>query len=174
MDVDLSKEFTSKLGVMLETSLINYKYYKLWCEELIERLDNPPFWIVELSSVKLQSEASKIVYKYTNSEPLKDFSFLKLNDFYIACMYIKYRFKHISWATFLLNSGEYSDSANSCMDCDDFYFMYNQFEDNEYSYKIETEQSGEINTIFSKHIKEADTYYKFFLVYMKKYVNSVK
>ncbi|MCL2677486.1 MAG: hypothetical protein FWE85_00350 [Clostridiales bacterium] len=171
MNYDLSKEFAAKLGVMLDASLINYKHYELWCDEIIENMDKPPYWIIELTLIKYLPDALYTVNCYALSEPFVDFSYLELHDFQIACKYIKYVKKHISWAEFLLSAGDYSDAYRGCrMDCGDFYSMHNQFEDSEYSKKVERTQSKEIANIFSKHIKEGEKYYEYFMKYFRQYV----
>jgi hypothetical protein len=175
IEFDLSKEFAAKLREMIDSHLINYKYYELRCDEIIENLDEPPYWIIELTSTKYFRDAVKVVNDYAYSEPFVDFGYLELADFYIACLYIKYKHKQISWGTFLLNAGDYSDNK-SCgsLDCGDFYFMLNQLEDSEYSDAIEKKQSKEISSTFSKHIKEAERYYQLYLKYFRQYVKRSK
>ena len=52
-------------------------------------MDSPPYWILELSSVKYIPDAVTILNNYAFSEPFEEFS-TDLNDFYIACLYTKY------------------------------------------------------------------------------------
>ncbi|MBU5484213.1 hypothetical protein KQI86_07710 [Clostridium sp. MSJ-11] len=174
MKYDLSREFAAKLSVMLESSLIHYKYYELWCDEIIESMDNPPYWIIDLTSTKYLPDARNVVYSYAFSEPFIDFYYLELTDFYIACKYVKYIKKHISWATFLSSAGSYSDGNSCCVECEYFYSLLSQFEESEYSKNMEYEQSEEVGKKFSSYIKESDRLYEYFLKYFRQYVSKTK
>lgn len=170
--VDLSREFAVKLGKMVESSLINYKYYELWCDEIIENLDEPPIWIIELESTKLLKDAEGVIYSYAYSYPFIEFSSFNIHDFCVACLYVRYKRRHISWASFLLFAGQYSDGNDCTMDCGDFYFMLNKFEDNEYSLIEEANQSNEIKTKFYEQIEEVNGYFDYFLNYLRKYLHT--
>lgn len=166
MTHDLSREFAAKLATMLDVSLIHYKYYELWCDEIIESMENPPEWIITLENTKFLPAARAIVYSYAFSEPVSDFFY---RDFYLACLYIKYEIKQISWATFLEDAGEFSDGSNCCVECEYFYSFLNQLEDNEFSLSIESEQSKQVNALLKDWIPQAEQIYKYFLTYLRKY-----
>lgn len=170
--VDLSKEFAVKLGAMVESSLINYKYYELWCDELIEILEEPPIWIIELANTKCLKDATKVIYDYAYSEPFIDFRLFNLNDFYVSCLYVKYKRRHISLATFLQLAGQYSDGNDCIVDCSYFYFLLNRLEDNEYCLKEELEESDDIHKKFLKHIAEVDDYFIYFTNYKDRYLKT--
>ncbi|MEI5906846.1 hypothetical protein WAK64_07210 [Bacillus spongiae] len=91
--IELTKQFATKLGIMVDSRLIYYKhYYKHYykfCDEIIEKMDNPPYWIIELATIKYIPEATKVINEYVLSEPFEKMP--DFYDFYIACLYLKYK-----------------------------------------------------------------------------------
>lgn len=61
MKFELNKQFARKIGIMLESRLIWYKHYFLFCDEIIEKMEKPPYWIIELATKKYIGDAVKIV-----------------------------------------------------------------------------------------------------------------
>lgn len=170
MKYELNNEFAVKMSVMLRTSLINYKYYETWCEEFIEHDDDPPQWILELAWTKYQPEAVKIVESYAFAVST-DFECMNLHDFYLACLFEKYRKRQIAWADFLLAAGRYSDGNECFRDCEYFYAFLNELEDREYSRKTEQEQAEQIGKELEVLIKECDGLYQYFIEYFQQYVS---
>lgn len=101
----------------------------MFCDDIIMEMDNPPYWILELSSVKYIPDAVTILNNYAFSEPFEELS-MDLDDFYIGSLYIRYERREISWATFLEKAGNYADNYQWCKkDCEYFYYMLNDYED---------------------------------------------
>ncbi|WFD08778.1 hypothetical protein [Tepidibacter hydrothermalis] len=172
MEFNISKDFARKLGIMLDTGLINYKHYYLWCDEIIEKLDNPPYWIIELATTKFLPSAVAIVNKYVFSEPFEEFN--NSSGLYIACLFIKYETRQISWASFLFSAGNYKDGAGywGKLDCEYFYYRLNEYEDSNYSVDIEKKQQVDIKNEFRSEIDEIYSHYNLFMPYFKKYVKN--
>ena len=163
---DLSKEFAAKLAVMLDASLIHYQYYELWCDEMIEQMEQPPDWVLQLTSTEYLPEARNIVYRYAFAEPIADFCY---SDFYLACLYVKYCRKHISWGTFLLSAGQYSDGNDCCKDCEYFYDLLTRLEQSEYAEQVAAQQAKQVYALLSPLIQEADGIFESFLPYFRAY-----
>jgi hypothetical protein len=166
MEHDISKNFAGKLAVMLDTSLIHYKYYELWCDKIIESMKHPPECILALTDTKYLPDARNIVSSYAFADPAPDFSY---SDFYLTCLYMKYIKKHISWATFLLSAGEYSDGNDCYAECEFFYSLLTQLEAHEFSASVEQEQSNQVRKKLWNLIEEADRLYEYFLTYFRQY-----
>ena len=160
------------LGIMLNSELVWYKHYYLWCDEIIEHSEHPPFWIIELATVKYLPKATKIVNEYVYSEPFEQFN--NRNNLYIACLFLRYERQEISWATFLTKTGEYSDGNSSKKNCEYFYDMLNKFEDSEYSNRLERNQKSDVKNIFISEISEMQRYYDFFIPYFRRYVRTAE
>lgn len=169
MPYDLSNEFAAKLAVMLEASLLYYKHYELWCDDIIENMQNPPDWILSLTTTKYLPDARNIVYRYAFSSSIPDFCY---TDFYLACLYVKYKKKQISWGTFLFSAGQYSD-GNSCFaECEYFYGMLTELEEHEFSVKVETKQSNQVSPMIAQYIAEVERLYAYFMIYFRRYCNA--
>ncbi len=170
MKFELNKNFAHKIGLMLESRLIWYKHYDLWCEEIIDQYNEPPFWIIELATTKYIPDAVRIVNEYAYSEPFEQFS--RNNDLFVACFFIRYERNEISWATFLENAGKYTDGNDAKVDCSYFFSMLNDYEDTEFSNKVEKLQSKKVYKEFISEIKEMQHYYNPFISYFKNYVEN--
>ena len=146
----------------------------MFCDDIIMEMDSPPYWILELSSVKYIPDAVTILNNYAFSEPFEEFS-TDLNDFYIACLYIKYERREISWAVFLEKAGNYADGYQCCkQDCEYFYYMLNDYEDSCFSGRIERKQKKEVKSEFKVDILKINYYCERFEKYFKRYVEFEK
>lgn len=172
MNFELNKDLANKIGLILESRLIWYKHYYLWCDEIIDQNNEPPYWIIELATVKYIPDAIRIVNEYAYSEPFEQFC--RSNDLYVACLFIKYERNEISWATFLGAVGDFSDGNNAKVDCSYFYMMLNDYEDSEFSSELEKSQKIKIYNEFSSEINEMYSYYNPFVSYFRDYVKGIK
>jgi hypothetical protein len=171
MQVELNKPFARKLGLMLESRLIWYKHYFLFCDEVIEQMDKPPYWIIDLADKKFLPDAIGIANRYAFSEPFEVSPYAG-GDFYIACLYLRYERRELSWASFLNGAGDYTDSTQAGKhDCEHFYYMLNDLEDSEFSIELERQQREQIQQEFKEDIQEARDFYTPFIDYFKRYVS---
>ncbi|WP_172200951.1 hypothetical protein [Saccharibacillus qingshengii] len=171
MDIKLDKEFACKLSIMLESRLIWYKHFQLFCDDIILEYTKPPYWIIELATVRFQPTAIEIVKNYMYSEPFVDFYRSELFDQYIACLYLRYDRREISWASFLSLSGDYADGSQEVKkDCDYFYELLNEYKNHEFDEKLEHNQKEEIKINFIEEIKEIEGFYKIFKDYFKQFI----
>lgn len=67
MTINIDKPFASHLSIMLESKLIWYKHYQLFCDDIIEEHAAPPYWIIELAVTRNQAHATEIVNQYIHS-----------------------------------------------------------------------------------------------------------
>lgn len=155
-----------RLGLMLEAELINYKYYLPWCNEVIRREDSPPDWIMDLYEVKYQPDAINIARSHAYWRPAVVFE--RPADFYAACLFIKYHYRMILWASFLLESGRFVDCCSEdSVDCEYFFCMLNELEDSEYNSALEAIQVKQFAERFSADISEVEGLYRYFLFYFR-------
>ncbi|MFD3259748.1 hypothetical protein ACE3MQ_14150 [Paenibacillus lentus] len=172
MKIEPNKEFACKLSIMLDSKLIWYKHFQLFCDDIILEYTKPPYWLIELATVRFQGSAIEIVNKYINSEPFIDFYNSNLFDQYIACLYIKYNRREISWASFLLASGQYADNCQGVKEpCEYFFDLLNEYEDSDFNIDLEYKQKAEIQNKFSEEIKEIQAVYEVFRGYYKQFIN---
>lgn len=165
----ITKREAVSLATMLDTGLICYKHYMCWADERIMREDEPDLWILELAATKHSKTAIGHLNTYAYSEPFEKFDSETCNDEFVAAEWIRYKRNEISWATFLLECGDYTDCSSAREDCEYFYYMLNDIEDADYSKFLEERQSEEVFDRFSDVIGEIEVKYNEFLPYLKKY-----
>ncbi|MNI11634.1 hypothetical protein D3C73_647860 [compost metagenome] len=171
MKIEPTKDFACKLSIMLDSKLIWYKHFQLFCDDIILEYIKPPYWIIELATVRFQGSAIEIVNKYINSEPFIDFYNSELFNQYIACLYLKYDRREISWASFLFSSGQYADNCQAVKEpCKYFYDLLSEYEDSEFRIGLEYKQKEEIQNKFLKEIKEIQAVYDVFRDYFKQFI----
>lgn len=171
MKIEPTKEFACKLSIMLESKLIWYKHFQPFCDDIILAHTKPPYWIIELAAVRYQGSAIEIVNKYIHSEPFVDDYRNSLFDQYIACLYIKYDRREISWASFLLGSGQYADHVQAVKEpCEYFFELLNEYEAEEFNIELEYKQREEIQDKFRNEIIEMQAMYDVFREYFKQYI----
>ncbi|ULO07662.1 hypothetical protein H1230_01920 [Paenibacillus sp. 19GGS1-52] len=172
MKMELNRQIARKIGIMLESHLIWYKHYYFFCDEVIENMDRPPYWIIELGTKKYLGDAVYIVNSYAFSEPFEAFPD-SLYDFHIGCLYLRYERKELSWASFLKESGDFADSYRAVkQDCQFFYYMLNDYQDSEYSLDLELKQAELVKKEFMNEIYEVQDMYTPFVDYFRKYMLS--
>lgn len=161
----LSKEFARKLCIMLDTGLISHQHYSRWCDEIIETFEKPPYWIIELSLKRDVHEAYNVVCEFIYSEPC--IKFKDIDDLYVACLFLSYERGKITWESFLLKAGQFTDGSDSAKhECEYFYMMLNDYENSDYLKTIEENQRKEITNEFKLEIDEISRDYSIFNKYL--------
>lgn len=117
---------------MLESSLIDYRYTHPWAHNIIESSESPPSWRVDVSLNSYRGDQISAILEYVNSEPREDCP-SDLEKFYIACLWLRYERRELSWATFLREAGEYLDAVNGDWHCETPYHYLNLHEDAHFS-----------------------------------------
>jgi Uma2 family endonuclease len=70
---ELNKHFARKLSVMVDSRLIWYKHYFEFCDEIIENMEDPPYWIIELATTKFIQDALIVINEYAfDTEPFEE------------------------------------------------------------------------------------------------------
>ncbi|WP_163341189.1 hypothetical protein [Desulfopila sp. IMCC35008] len=113
---------------MIESHLIDFSYTHPWAEQIIMGLDAAPPWLGDLAIKKYCGDQSKSIREYIFSEP-----FVAgpgdMEKFHVACLWLRYERRELSWATFLRLAGEHLDAANADWDCETSYHYLNVYED---------------------------------------------
>ena len=113
---------------MIETSLIDYRYTQPWADELIMAVHLPPSWLCDLATKKYRGDQSNAVREFVFSEPFEAAP-AELEKFAVACLWLRYERRELSWATFLQMAGDLLDAANANWDCGTPYHYLNVYED---------------------------------------------
>jgi hypothetical protein len=172
----IDKETARKIYVMIDSGLIWYKHYFLWCQSLIKKGNTPP-WIEELSKVEYIGDAKRIVndYAFSFEDMVNGHNVERYNKYFLSCLYLRYKRNEISWATFLNEAGKYSD-INACdIDCEYFFDKLTKFEDSLFSSNLEKTQSNiVVNRFLKESLDDVLELYNEFKMYFIQYVNNRK
>jgi len=155
---------------MIDARLIWYQHYYRWADRLIAGLDNPPGWILEIATIRYYPDAVAAVNGFVYSEPFESFDHEQCADEHVACLFLRYQSGAISWATFLEETGSFTDGNSGRRDCEYFYALLNELEDNEYNRELEDRQRTEIESGFSAAISTIRPLYDMFMKYFREYV----
>jgi hypothetical protein len=123
-----SKQDSYYIAKMLEMTLVDYTYTQPWADELIMAIDVAPLWLCDLATKKYSGDQIKAVREYACSEPFEAGP-VELEKFAVACLWLRYERRELSWATFLRMAGELLDSANANWACETPYHYLNVYED---------------------------------------------
>jgi hypothetical protein len=167
------KRFVLRLATMVESRLVWYEHFAPWADELIMKLDAPPYWLLELSTTQYQPDAARILRDEADSPPFESDDVEDRNDRvdeYVACLFLRYRRGELSWASFLRETGMYLDSANGRRACEDFYSLLTDLEHHEYAKELERTQRAEIEREFHADIERIDSMYRVFAGFFRRSV----
>lgn len=178
MDVSVpDKRFALRLATMVKSRLVWYEHFAPWADELIMKLDAPPYWLLELSTTRYQPDAAGILSDYAHSPPYDSIGASERNDQvdeYVACLFLRYRRGELSWASFLRETGQYLDVANGRRACEDFYALLTDLEHHEYAKDLENTQRAELEREFHGAIERIDSVYRVFVGFFRRSVAARK
>ncbi|MBW4683288.1 MAG: hypothetical protein KME19_24855 [Microcoleus vaginatus WJT46-NPBG5] len=166
------KRFAERIGMMIKSRLIWYKHYYRWADEIIMAMDRPPYWVLEIATIKYFPKAVGVINEFVCSEPFEYFNGEEYTDEYVACLFLRYKRGEIGWATFLNEAGLFTDADNGHRYCEYFYHRLNILEDNEYSKVIQQSQRVEIEHEYGEAIARIQELDDGFLEYFRQYVRS--
>ena len=113
---------------MLESKLIDFSYTEPWADELISKSDIAPAWLCDISIKKYQGDQIKSIRDFIFSEPFEQEP-VDMEKFHVACLWLRYERRELSWAIFLHEAGCYLDAANGEWDCETPFYYLNVYED---------------------------------------------
>lgn len=127
-----TKRECSYILEMLESRLIDSSYVNPWAEQLIEQTDIPPVWLCDLAMKIYQGDLTGALRTYVFSEPFEEMP-PDTEKFHVACLWLRYERREISWATFLELAGRHLDCVNGDWFCETPYHYLNVYEDSYFS-----------------------------------------
>jgi hypothetical protein len=117
---------------MLDAELLDSRFTHPWAEQLIARLDSVPPWLGDLATQVNRRHQAEAIRQYLCSEPFEAGPD-GLEKFHVACLFLRYERRELSWATFLRLAGEHLDAVNGEWDCETPYRWLNVYEDADFS-----------------------------------------
>lgn len=117
----LSPLFLYKLSILMDTGLLDHNAYYPWSDALIDKLPQPPLWLLELSVEKNPGKAAALLKKEAVlpfQEQVQDFNF---KDFFAASYFVATQQGTLSWQDFLMQAGICADGPEATVPVYDFY-----------------------------------------------------
>lgn len=113
---------------MLNSGLINYQQTQPWADKIIEALDAPPSWLFDVSLKQYQGDQIFAFRAVAYGEPFTDVP-NDLDKFHLACLWLRYERRELSWAILLREIGDYLDAVYGEWDCETPYHYLNLYEE---------------------------------------------
>lgn len=173
LDVVECRQFGRRFVTLLDTHLIWYKHYYPWADAVIDSLDSPPLWVIEISTIKYLPDASSAVREFAYSQPFEEFDLINLSNEHVACMFRRQQTGATSWATFLSDAGCHVDGSDGRKDCEYFFHMLNQLEDAEYNPQLLVDQRKHVHDDFADVIRQIGSVHDTFMTYIRHYVQTM-
>lgn len=121
---------------MLESKLIDFSYTEAWADYFIESADIAPWWLCDIATKTYQGDQIKAIREYIFAEPFESGP-TDMEKFHIACLWLRYERRELSWASFLNQAGTFLDAAGGDWDCETPYHYLNIYEDAYFSEECE-------------------------------------
>src|SRR5262249_41249834 len=131
--------FAAHLGTLVDNDLLMFRDLVAWAQQTASQLDAPPIWLVAVATSSWKGEALQALR--AASAPLADEEWPS-TDVDIACLYLQYARRELSWATFLREAGVLADARPSRDDCEYFYDLLNDLEISGFLIDVEREQTA--------------------------------
>ncbi|WP_411344479.1 hypothetical protein ACE3MZ_23425 [Paenibacillus sp. WLX1005] len=161
--------FACQMALMISTGLLTDKQYIPFCDEMIEKMDTPPYWIMELAVLRDAKEARDMIYEYIAD--VADTSFLEIQyDLHAACLYVKYKRNSSDnpreWSTFLMEIAHFADAYQMLRhDCSYYYHLLDMYESSNDAKSSELRQSAAFAKEFENEIAQIRQWYEPFVRY---------
>lgn len=155
-----SKDFASTLALAIEAGCLTYRDTIPWADATIARLDHPPLWICDLSTVKYRPDALRVIRDFLRTDPSEPIN--TKTDEYLGFLWIRYQRRELSWATFLNKAGQYSDASSVGIECEYFYEMLNELEEADFGLAVEARQQEKVRQRLDRTISTTRRFYEDF------------
>ena len=168
--MELDKRTALRIKTMVDSGLIWYRHVHPWADQIIEREEHPPAWLLDVTVQRYTPKMSECIGAYVYSEPFQAFPPGEVDAEHLACLFIRHERGEISWATFLRAAGEFADGASGEWPCEDFYEMLTSLEDAEYSTDIAADQASGVGDRLAIALETMKPLYREFLAEFRRSV----
>jgi hypothetical protein len=165
-----SKHFIWRVATMVDAKLIWFEHFVPWAEDLIDRVDVAPLWLLNLVGTTNQAEAHRLLLDHVNAPPFEKFSEREQSDEYVACLCLRYERREISFATLLQEAGERVDGAPSSLDCEEVFEWLTTLRHTSFSPRVEEVLRASLGKRLDSVIEEVRPVYSMFQGYFQSYV----
>ena len=137
----------------VETEILPLGRLTQWAYEQIDRLEKPPFWLLELATAHDVEGIRKAMKSATLPDyPRKPFDF---DLIYLGCLYLGYKDGKITLFDLLKRAGDYSDcrSGTRIPDCGAFYSLLNELDGGGPTIPSNLPLSERVDDLFSSMVR---------------------
>lgn len=121
-----NQRFIWQLLALIATGSIDQRHYGAWADSVILNDPKLPNWIINLSLANSSDAAIDALYEHVSTKPPPEV-FKSYPRDWIACQWLKYRDKQLSWPQFLSIAGTYSDRYDVGVASDDIDRRLNEY-----------------------------------------------
>ncbi|NOK36101.1 hypothetical protein D7W79_32160 [Corallococcus exercitus] len=119
----------ARIAVMVRTGRVGLRQIIAWADAWVMKLDAPPLWLIELSTVPELDRAHGLLLDMPGLPQLLTVEERDEEDAdHLASLLLRHRDGSISWGDFLLRAGEYLDGKGGHRQCEEFYMQLNLLE----------------------------------------------
>jgi hypothetical protein len=166
------KRFVARLSTMVESCLLTWEFWEPWADDLISGLGAAPTWVLDLSTIRYQPDAVRVLRTEVSSPPFEEFNSDEQTDEYLACLLLRYRRGEISWATVLREGGLFLDRTDGHRHCEWLYRMLTELQHDEYSQSVENRQCMSVTAELADALGRVEPLYLDFLERFRRNVKS--
>lgn len=121
---------------MIQAGLIDFSYVQPWADTLIAEIDTVPPWLGDLALKQYRGDLVEALRAYVFSEPFEAGP-EDMEKFHVACLWLRYERRELSWATFLRLAGDLLDNVSGDWACETPYYYLNLYRDAYFSVAAE-------------------------------------
>lgn len=153
MSSSTSKVVVRRALEMQTVGLVSWKHIQPWAASQIAALPKPSAWLCELVSLTYCGDVDRCLREFVFSPPFEAFDESALCDYAVACLFMRYRRRDLSWASFLRDAGQLVDARNvGCEPCEFYFALLNEYEDDEFNLGIEKRQVQEVSDLLAESV----------------------
>lgn len=105
-----------------------YKEWQSWADKLIEKNENPDYWLLAMSLANDTDELYLALKDQLYQEEVSGCRpFNNIDNSMVGFYYLMYKDARLSTEEFLLKSGRQADGGTATIDCEEFYIPLNEF-----------------------------------------------
>ncbi|MDM8556619.1 hypothetical protein QUF75_17980 [Desulfococcaceae bacterium HSG7] len=133
----------------IEAEYIKSTQWIPWADFIIQTMDEPPMWVIDLSLSSDYEKAYAAIAPDTKSD--HDFKSNDLPELALGFIYLRFLEGDVSLKKFLFLAGDYTDPSDCSIDCEYFYDHLNNLESSNNS-KTELKIIADIENQLKKKI----------------------
>jgi len=126
--IDSAKRFASNWLAVATTKFSGPESWKHWADVMIERLPEPPMWIIYMAVANSLDELFKALGERLEQEDYSAGYHIPIGNAKLGYHYLRYARGDYTLQEFLLIAGDEADGGSGDLDCEPVYDILNRVE----------------------------------------------